>query len=63
MPAGSRATPSPSTAARAFEQRYDSNGDQAGSEAKLGVGTRCSLRPVMSIVKSVRPVAADRGRT
>jgi hypothetical protein len=26
------------------------SGDQAGSEAKPGVGTRCSLRPVMSTV-------------
>lgn len=29
---------------------YDSSGDQAGSEAKLGVRTRCSLRPVTSMV-------------
>jgi hypothetical protein len=27
-----------------------SNGDQAGSEAKPGVGTRCSFRPVISTV-------------
>jgi hypothetical protein len=29
---------------------YDSSGDQAGSEAKLGVGSFCWFRPVMSIV-------------
>src|SRR5690348_18228472 len=35
---------------------YDSCGDQAGSEAKPGVGTRCSLRPETSIVNSVDPL-------
>src|SRR4029077_3818320 len=34
---------------------HDSSGDQAGSEAKLGVGTRCSLRPEISTVKSDGP--------
>ena len=34
---------------------HDRSGDQAGSEAKLGVGTFHSLRPVMSIVKSDGP--------
>jgi hypothetical protein len=29
---------------------YDSSGDQAGSEAKLGVGTRSWFRPVILIV-------------
>ena len=29
---------------------YANNGDHAGSDAKLGVGTLSSLRPVMSIV-------------
>lgn len=27
---------------------YESSGDQAGSDAKPGVGTRCSLRPEIS---------------
>src|SRR5689334_22339857 len=35
---------------------YDSSGDQAGSEAKPGVGTRCSLRPETSIVNSEGPL-------
>src|SRR6202451_1971451 len=34
---------------------YESNGDQAGSEAKLGVGSRNSLRPPISMVKSEGP--------
>src|SRR3984885_6916826 len=33
----------------------DNSGDHAGSEAKLGVGTRCSLRPDMSIVNNEGP--------
>src|SRR4029079_13927359 len=33
----------------------DNSGDQAGSEAKLGVGTRCSLRPAISTVNSDGP--------
>jgi|HigsolmetaAR201D_1030396.scaffolds.fasta_scaffold00391_2 hypothetical protein len=37
--------------ANAAERRQDyfSNGDQAGSEAKFGVGIGCSLRPVRSM--------------
>src|SRR5580704_13163710 len=34
---------------------YDKSGDQAGSEAKLGVGTRCSLRPPISTVNNEGP--------
>src|ERR1700754_4836104 len=34
---------------------YESSGDQAGSDAKPGVGTRCSLRPEMSTVNSEGP--------
>src|SRR5258708_21359190 len=34
---------------------YDSSGDQAGSEAIPGVGTRCSLRPEISTVNSEGP--------
>ena len=42
----------------------DSSGDHAGSDAKLGVGTRCSLRPVMSTatmapVRNARRKATD----
>src|SRR6516162_3424604 len=35
---------------------YDRSGDQAGSEAKPGVGTRCSLRPEISTVNSEGPL-------
>src|SRR5690554_726647 len=38
-------------------QDYFSNGDQAGSDAKFGVGIGCSLRPVRSIEKSFGPSA------
>ena len=34
---------------------YDSSGDQAGSEAKLGVGTLSSFRPPTSMVNSEGP--------
>src|SRR5580704_3465982 len=34
---------------------HDNRGDQAGSDAKLGVGVRCSLRPVTSTVNSAGP--------
>ena len=34
---------------------YESKGDHAGSEAKPGVGTRCSLRPEISTVNSDGP--------
>ena len=34
---------------------HESRGDQAGSDAKLGVGVRCSLRPVMSTVNNPGP--------
>src|ERR1700683_4468033 len=34
---------------------YDNSGDQAGSEAKLGVGTLSSLRPPTSMVNSDGP--------
>jgi hypothetical protein len=37
-----------------------SSGDQAGSEAKLGVCTRCSLRPVTSMVNSDGPLPGSR---
>src|SRR6202040_2778791 len=33
----------------------DKSGDQAGSDAKLGVGVRCSLRPVTSTVNRPGP--------
>src|SRR5437868_10681072 len=35
--------------------RQESSGDHAGSDAKPGVGTRCSLRPEMSTVNSEGP--------
>src|SRR5271165_1066981 len=34
---------------------YDKSGDQAGSDAKLGVGTLSSLRPEISMVNSDGP--------
>src|SRR5258705_11445525 len=34
---------------------YDNRGDHAGSDAKPGVGTRCSLRPEISTVNSEGP--------
>src|SRR5437016_12979979 len=34
---------------------YDKSGDQAGSDAKPGVGTRCSLRPEISTVNKDGP--------
>src|SRR3974377_1522374 len=34
---------------------HDSSGDQAGSDAKLGVGIRISLRPVISTENSDGP--------
>src|ERR1700731_4993801 len=37
-------------------QAYDNSGDHAGSDAKPGVGTRCSLRPEMSTVNSDGPL-------
>ena len=33
----------------------DNSGDHAGSDAKPGVGTRCSLRPEISTVNSEGP--------
>jgi len=49
-----RKWPPASTGAATAEARavtgYDSSGDQAGSEPKLGVGSFSSFRPVMSIV-------------
>src|ERR1700686_1123348 len=36
-------------------ETHDRRGDQAGSEAKLGVGVRCSLRPVTSTVNRPGP--------
>src|SRR5450756_466174 len=41
---------------RARWHLYDNNGDQAGSDAKPGVGTRCSLRPEISTVNSEGPL-------
>ena len=50
--------PSPITSGKFFAAPWardtvfqDSSGDQAGSEAKLGVGSFNSLRPVTSMVK------------
>src|SRR5882724_12780643 len=34
---------------------HDNSGDQAGSDAKAGVGTFCSFRPVTSTVYSEGP--------
>ena len=36
---------------------YSLSGDQAGSEAKFGVGIDCSLRPVRSMENSFGPPA------
>ena len=49
--------PPPAAAARALDpQRASlSSGDQVGSEAKDGVGTGCSTRPVMSTMYSLPP--------
>ena len=40
------------------QKSYDSSGDQAGSEAKLGVGTFSSLWPVRSMVQRLRAAVA-----
>src|ERR1700712_4518568 len=37
------------------QRRQDNSGDHAGSDAKPGVGTRCSLRPEISTVNSEGP--------
>src|SRR5205809_1613120 len=41
---------------RAACRSQDSRGDHAGSDAKPGVGTRCSLRPEISTVNSDGPL-------
>ena len=41
--------------AATFSGDHDNSGDQAGSEAKLGVGTRCSKRPEISTENSDGP--------
>ena len=42
-------------AGASLAQDQESNGDHAGSDAKPGVGTFCSLRPEMSTVNSEGP--------